>query len=97
MFKASQHIHLPYNKQGLVYFICHNYDIQPPEVRKKINSLCDKCAKEHAPALFEVMTTNTPVQAIALRHCIDSTALYRARKQFITSWFSGSESEKEVG
>ena len=36
MFKKRRGIHIPYNKQGLIYFTCVNIDEMPEEIQNKI-------------------------------------------------------------
>ena len=60
---------------------------QSPEVQQKIINLCAQIGGEHYAALFEVMTCpDLSVAAVAMRHYIDESTLYRLRKKFYESW-----------
>ena len=87
MFKNSEFIPLPYDKQGLIYFTCHNYADQPQEVKRKIADLCKQCGGAHSQELFEFMTSNVTRQALCDRYHIDQTVLYRARKKLYKAWY----------
>ena len=52
MFKKRRGINIPYEKQGLIYFNCVNYDDMPDEVKNKITNLCKEVGKEYADVLF---------------------------------------------
>lgn len=87
MFKKSCFVHLPYDRQGLIYFICHNFEIQPPSVQKKILDVCQQSGKGNAQALFDFLTTDNTWQKISNQYHIEETTLYRARKKFYEAWF----------
>jgi len=40
MFKKRRGIHIPYNKQGLIYFTCMNVADMPEDIQQKILNLC---------------------------------------------------------
>ena len=87
MFKKRRGIHLPYNKQGLIHFICVNIKDMPIEVRQKIESLCAEIAGEDYKALFEVLTNDQKtVDRIAREHFINEKKLYMMRKDFYEAW-----------
>ena len=87
MFKKRRGIHIPYNKQGLIYFTCVNYRDLPDEVVQKITRLCDEIGKEHALVLFEVVTNSSKsIRALAMDYHISEMSLYRYRKKFYEAW-----------
>lgn len=87
MFKKRRGIHLPYNKQGLIHFICMNIKDMPIEVRQKIESLCVEIAGEDHKALYEVLTNDQKtVDRIAREHFINEKKLYIMRKDFYEAW-----------
>ena len=87
MFKKRRGINLPYEKQGLIYFTCMNYDDMPKHVQDKISYLCKKVGKEHAKALFEVLTdSNKSIHSLAMEHHIGETQLYYYRRKFYEAW-----------
>lgn len=86
-FRKRRGIDLSYVEQGYIAFSCWRYFKQPPEVQQKIINLCMQIGGEHYAALFEVMTRpDLSVAAVAMRHYIDESTLYRLRKKFYESW-----------
>ena len=87
MFKKRRGIHLPYNKQGLIYFTCVNHTDMPYAVQHKIVKLCAKIGKEHAEALYKVVTdSNRSIRSLSLEYHISETQLYYYRKKFYEEW-----------
>lgn len=87
MFKKRRGIHIPYNKQGLIYFTCVNYKDMPEHIQDKIMRLCHEVGKEHAEVLFEVVTnSNKSIRALAMEYHISEMSLYRYRKKFYEEW-----------
>ena len=87
MFKKRRGIHIPYEKQGLIHFTCVNYRDLPDDVIRKITRLCDEVGKEHALALFEVMTNkDKSIRSLALEYHISESQLYLYRKRFYEAW-----------
>ena len=85
-FRKLRGVRLPEEKQGLIRYTCLNYDSQPEWMREKISRLCEECGGGYSAALLEVMTTRRSMTEIALRHFVDESTLYRARKRFYESW-----------
>ncbi len=87
MFRKRRGIHIPYNKQGLIYFICVNVKDMPQEVQQKILNLCIEVAGEDYKALYEVVTNDKKsVLSISLEYFINEKRLYRLRKEFYEKW-----------
>ena len=87
MFKKRRGINIPYNKQGLIYFNCMNYDDMPEHIQKKIVRLCNDVGKEHSEVLFQVVTnSNETIRSLALKYHISETQLYHYRKKFYENW-----------
>ena len=87
MFKKRRGIDLPYNKQGLIYFICMNAKDMPEEVRQKILNLCIEVGGQDCQALYEVVTNDTKsVLAISLEYFVNEKRLYKLRKEFYEKW-----------
>lgn len=83
MFKKRRGIQLPYNKQGLIYFVCMNIKEMPDEVQQKILNLCIEIGKEDYQALYEALTNdNKSILSVSLEFCINEKKLYRMRKEF---------------
>ena len=87
-FKKKRSIDLSYNKQGLIYFTCLNYNEQLPVIREKINRLCDEVGGVYSKALFELMTRSKSVLQISMEYYISETKLYVLRKEFYEKWDS---------
>lgn len=81
-FRKKWSIDVTYNRQGLIYFICINYNIMPDDVKNKILDLCIRAGGEYRTALFEVITTNKSVTAVSIEHYISPETLYRMLRRF---------------
>lgn len=87
MFKKRKGIHVPYNKQGLIYFTCVNVKDMPEAVQKKILNLCIEVGQEDYRALYEVLTNAyKSVLSVSLEHFVSEKKLYRMRKEFYEKW-----------
>ena len=87
LFKKRKGIHIPYNKQGLIYFTCINVKDMPEEVQQKILNLCIEIGKEDYKALYEVMTNDKKsILSISLEYFLNEKRLYRLRKEFYEKW-----------
>ena len=87
MFKKRRGIHIPYNKQGLIHFVCVNYNDMPDVVQSKILRLCMDTAGTDYMALFDVVTKDTKtIQGIAMEYSISEKRLYKLRKEFYEKW-----------
>lgn len=87
MFKKRRGIHIPYNKQGLIYFTCMNVREMPEDIQQKILNLCVEVGKEDYKALYEVLTNdNKSVLSISLEYFLSEKRLYRLRKEFYEKW-----------
>ena len=87
MFKIRRGIHLPYNKQGLIYFTCMNIQDMPEHIQDKIKNLCQEVGKEYADVLFEVVTNSSKsIRALSMEYHISEMSLYRYRKKFYEEW-----------
>ncbi len=87
MFKKRRGIHIPYNKQGLIYFTCMNYKDMPNEVQQKIRNLCWDITMEHCEALFKVLTdSDETIRSVSFKYHISETQLYYYRKKFYEMW-----------
>lgn len=85
-FKKLRGIDLPEEQQGLIRYTCLNWRTQPVWVQEKIRYICEQCAGAYQHALFEVMTTNRSITAIAMEHALSESLLYAMRKRFYESW-----------
>ena len=85
-FRKLRGVSLPEEQQGLIRYICLNYDRAPERTREKIRRLCDTCGGAASEALWEVMCTKRSITAIAQAHYVSESTLYRARKHFYESW-----------
>lgn len=88
MFKKRKGIHIPYNKQGLIYFTCMNIKDMPEDIRRKILNLCTEIAKENSRALYTLLTDDMKnIHAVSSEFYISETQLYVYRKKFYEQWF----------
>ena len=74
------------NRQGFIRYACLTYDEQPKGMRNKIDRLLCECGGSYCAALREVMCGEDSITAIALRHYVSESTLYRMRKNFYESW-----------
>ena len=86
-FKKRRGVRRSYDEQGLIYFTCKCYRLQPECVQKKILALCERAGGENAEALFVFLTTHVSRERILEEYHIGSeTTLYRAVKRFFEGW-----------
>ena len=87
MFKKRRGIHIPYEKQGLIYFNCVNYKDMPEDIQKKISDLCNEVGKEYSEVLFKVVTDNKKsIRSLSMEYHISESQLYLYRKRFYEAW-----------
>lgn len=87
MFKKRRGIHIPYNKQGLIYFTCMNIEEMPKETQQKILNLCIDIGGEYYKALYELLTDDSRnIHGISMKYHISETQLYLHRKKFYENW-----------
>ena len=87
MFKKRRGIHIPYEKQGLIYFTCVNYNDMPEDIQNKVSDLCNEVGKEYADVLFEVVTSSKrSIRSISIENHVSESLLYRYRKRFYENW-----------
>lgn len=86
-FRKLQGVELPEEQQGLIRYTCLNVDRQSKRTREKIQRLCDDVGGAYSAALWEVMCTKKSITAIAQKHYVGESTLYRLRKEFYESWF----------
>ena len=87
MFKKRRGIKLPYNRQGLIYFTCMNYNDMPQHIQDKIVNLCNEVGKDYADVLYKVVTdSNKSIRSLAMEYHISETQLYYYRRKFYESW-----------
>lgn len=83
MFKKRRGIKLPYNRQGLIYFVCMNIVDMPEEIQKKILNLSIEVGKDDYQALYEFLTNDrSSAVSVSLKYLINEKRLYRLRKEF---------------
>lgn len=87
MFKKMRGCRLSYKQQGLVRFICLNYDMMPEDIRHRIDDLCLKCGGEYYKALYRVLCTNVSIRTISIEESISERSLYRMRLDFYNNFF----------
>lgn len=87
MFKKKKSIRLSYKKQGLIYFTCLTYSLQPPNIQKRILNLCTEAAGEDFAALFDVLTDNCKtLERIAADFYLSPRKLSDYRVKFYELW-----------
>lgn len=89
MFKRLEKLNIPYDRQGLIYFICMNYKDLPPWEQEKILQLCIEVSADYYQPLFKMVTTDVsthPVWRIAADYYLDKGLLYKLRRKFYLKW-----------
>lgn len=87
MFKKRRGIHIPYNKQGLIYFTCMNVKDMPEDVQRKVLNLCIEVGGQHYRALYTMLTDDSKnIHGVAMDFHISETQLYLYRKNFYEKW-----------
>lgn len=85
-FKAHRSLGLSYPQQGLIFFICLNYEELDQRTREKIQLLCRQVGGAHENALLERMTTGYSTIKVAQKHYISTSTLYTLVRSFFQSW-----------
>lgn len=86
-FRKLRGVNRPHKEQGLIHFICLNYEKQPKEIQEKIRRLCKECGGEHEKALFELITReNISVPWLEQTYHVSDSVLYERRKRFYERW-----------
>lgn len=81
-FRKLRGLNMPYRRQMLIRAVCLNHAERPMWEQKKIERLCTECGGAYSAALWDVMTTEKSIQAIAQAHCVSESELYRMRLEF---------------
>ena len=85
LFKKRRGIHIPYNKQGLIYFTCVN--VSSKRIQDKIMKHCILAAGEDADALFRFLTDRSINHIyIELNYGINSKLLFKLKNKFFVSF-----------
>lgn len=95
MFRKMRGVHVPPDKQGLLFFLCRNYKDLKEEDKERINQLCELASggiDVYRAALFDVLTSKKSVTAISIEHSVGQTKLYEMRREFYETWY-----KKEAG
>lgn len=87
IFRKLRGVDLPYREQGMIWFICVNYDKQPKRTKEKILRMCREYGGEHEKALFVLLTReNVSIPWIEQNYYVSARTLYRLRKKFFEAW-----------
>lgn len=78
----------PKKKQAWIYYTCVNYDEQPQQIRRKIDSLCEQVAGEHADALKDALihADTKTIEGVAMEHFVSANTIWSARLRFFNEW-----------
>ena len=85
-FRKLRGVRLSEEKQGLIRYTCLNYASRPKWEQEKIRHLCDVHGGQYSRALFEIMTTQRSVAAVARDYAVSESVLYERRKAFYEGW-----------
>lgn len=81
-FRFKSGADVSYNKQGYIYFVSRRHKELPEDAQKEILNLCIRHGGEYYRALFEYVTTDAGATAIAMRHFVSKSTLYRIVKAY---------------
>lgn len=90
MFRKMRGVHVPPDKQGLLFFLCRNYKDLPEKTQQRINELCDSISegeRAYRAALFDMLTTRESVVSISMKHAVSQSTLYKLRRKFYETWY----------
>ena len=82
MFRYKRGVKADYNRQGYIYFTSRRYRELDEAAQQKILNLCLEHGGECYQALFEFVTTDASATALAMRHHMDKTTLYRKVRKY---------------
>ena len=82
VFRYKRSVKADYNRQGYIYFTSRRYRELDADAQRKILSLCLEHGGEYYQALFEFVTTDASATALAMRHHMDKTTLYRKVRKY---------------
>lgn len=83
-FRYRPGIGVPYERQGLIYFVSRTYREQPPRTKGKIERLCRAAAGEHWRALFCYVTTEMGTVEVCQKYHVGEATLCRAMRRYYT-------------
>lgn len=82
-FNYLPSIQLGKKKQGLIYYISHNYYLLPAGKRAVIDEHCVAVGGKYAQALKRFMTSEDGIAKICIEHYIGSpTTIYRLQREY---------------
>lgn len=82
MFRYKAGVNVSYIRQGYIYFTSLRYGELQEDKQRKIRQLCHECGGEHSKALFEAVTTETPVDLICDKHYISKTTYNKIIRKY---------------
>lgn len=82
LFRYKRGVKADYNRQGYIYFTSRRYRELDEAAQQKILNLCLEHGGEYYQALFEFVTTDASATALAMRHHMDKTTLYRKVRKY---------------
>lgn len=89
MFKKRRGIKLSYKRQGLIYFVCVNFEAMPIDVQLRILRLCAAVGAADSVALFEFLTDERKsAVSLSMRYGIPEKRLYILRKRFFEKFWN---------
>ena len=86
MFKKRRGIDIDYAMQGLICFTCLTFESQPKRIKERIIKICESVAGDKSDALFELLTTDKSVTAVAMKHYVSESTLSSLRAKFYMRW-----------
>ena len=82
MFRFKAGINVSYARQGYIYFTSLRYNELHEDKQRKIRQLCQECGGQHSKALFEAVTTETPVDLVCDRHYISRSTYNKILREY---------------
>jgi len=73
--------YLPDERQGLVYYMCRNYNNMPHEVQEQIKDVCNQVDKYNSEALLKFLITDNN-KMVSIDYYVSISTLNRLRAKF---------------
>ncbi len=82
-FKKKREIHLSYEAQGLIYFLCLNNEILPRTVQKKFDTIIEDVGGVYSDALRTLLyDERVSVLSVSMEYYIGEKKLNALRRKF---------------
>ena len=98
-FRYKHHLKIPYNIQGLIYFLCKNHKIISNKEHEQILRACHLVCKDNVykfNAVHDVMTSNNSLTSISMKHFLSETSVIRLEHDFYREYAKDIETRLQT-